>query len=53
MYDYGDAIVMICLHQPPTGKPIHVTRVWIKRAGAWQMAISYQTIIQAAAAKVG
>ena len=53
LYDYGDAIVMICLHQPAAGKPIHVTRVWVKRGGAWQMAISFQTIIQAAAAKVG
>jgi len=42
---------MKCLHQPFTGKPIHVTRVWVKRGGKWVMAISYQTTIQAAAAK--
>jgi hypothetical protein len=46
-FDYGDTLVMTALHQPFTGKPIHVTRVWIKRGGAWLMAISYQTIIQA------
>jgi len=47
-FDFGDTLVMTALHQPYTGKPIRVTRVWIKRAGAWLMAISYQTIIQAA-----
>jgi hypothetical protein len=51
MFDFGDAVVMKCLHQPFTGKPIHVTRVWVKRGGKWVMAISYQTTIQAAAAK--
>ena len=48
MFDYGDTVVMTCLHQPYTGKPIRVSRVWVKRNGAWLMAISYQTIIQAA-----
>jgi hypothetical protein len=47
-FDFGDTLVMTALHQPYVGKPIRVTRVWIKRAGAWLMAISYQTIIQAA-----
>jgi hypothetical protein len=42
---------MKCLHQPFTGKPVRVTRVWIKRDGKWVMSISYQTTIQAAAAK--
>ena len=51
MFDFGDAVVMKCLHQPFTGKPIRVTRVWIKRDGKWVMSISYQTTIQAAAAK--
>jgi len=51
MFDFGDAVVMKCLHQPFTGKPIHVTRVRVKRGGKWVMAISYQTTIQAAAAK--
>jgi hypothetical protein len=53
LYDYGEAIVMTCQHQPHAGKPIHVTRVWVKRGVAWLLAISYQTIIQSAAAKVG
>lgn len=51
MFDFGDAVVMKCLHQPFTGKPIHVTRVWTKRDGKWVMSISYQTTIQSAAAK--
>ena len=50
MFDFGDAVVMKCLHQPFTGKPIRVTRVWIKRDGKWVMSISYQTTIQAARA---
>jgi hypothetical protein len=51
MFDFGDAIIMTCLHQPYSGKPIHVSRLWIKRDGKWIMSISYQTTIQAAAAK--
>ena len=45
MFDFGDAVVMACLHQPYTGKPVHVSRLWIKREGNWVMAISYQTTI--------
>jgi hypothetical protein len=51
MFDFGDAVIMTCLHQPYSGKPIHVSRLWIKRNGNWIMSISYQTTIQAAAAK--
>jgi ketosteroid isomerase-like protein len=51
MFDFGDAVIMKCLHQPFTGKPVRVTRVWIKRDGKWVMSISYQTTVQAAAAK--
>jgi hypothetical protein len=51
MFDFGDAVVMTCLHQPFTGKPVHVSRLWIKKNGQWVMSISYQTTIQAAAAK--
>jgi hypothetical protein len=50
MFDYRDAVVMTALHQPYRGKPVHVSRVWVKRDGAWLMAISYQTIIQSAKA---
>ena len=51
MFDFGDAVVMTCLHQPYSGKPVHVSRLWIKRDGNWVMAISYQTTIQAGVAK--
>jgi hypothetical protein len=50
MFDFGDAVIMTCLHQPNSGKPVHVSRLWIKRDGKWVMAISYQTTIQAGAA---
>jgi hypothetical protein len=52
MFDFGDAVVMTCLHEPYTGKPVHVSRLWIKRDGRWVMSISYQTTIQAVPAKV-
>jgi len=48
MFDFGDAIVMTSLHQPYSGKPVHVSRLWIKREGHWVISISYQTTIQAA-----
>lgn len=51
MFDFGDAVIMTCLHQPYSGKPVHVSRLWIKRDGKWVMVISYQTTIQAGAAK--
>jgi hypothetical protein len=51
MFDFGDAVIMTCLHQPYSGKPIHVSRLWIKRDGKWIMSISYQTTIQAETAK--
>lgn len=47
MFDLGDSLVMTCLHQPYTGKPVHVTRLWIKRAGQWVMSISVQTTVEA------
>ena len=51
MFDFGDSVVMTCLHQPYSGKPVHVSRLWIKRDGRWIMSISFQTTIQAAPAK--
>ena len=51
MFDFGDSVIMTSLHQPYTGKPVHVTRLWIKRDGKWLLTISYQTTIQAAFAK--
>jgi hypothetical protein len=51
MFDFGNTIVMTCLHQPFKGKPVHVSRVWVKRKGKWLMAISFQTTVQEGAAK--
>ena len=51
MFDFGDSVVMTCRHQPYTGKPVRVSRLWIKRDGQWVMSISFQTAVQAASAK--
>lgn len=51
LYDFGDAIVMIADHQPDSGKPYHVSRIWVKRDGLWQMAVSFQNTVQSAPAK--
>jgi hypothetical protein len=50
MFEFGDAVVMVSLHRPDRGKPLHITRVWIKRDGKWVATLSYQTAIQAAPA---
>jgi hypothetical protein len=49
MFTIGDTVVMNCQSLPHRGKPAHITRVWIKRAGMWRMTASFQTTIQAAA----
>ncbi|HEY8716354.1 MAG TPA: nuclear transport factor 2 family protein [Candidatus Acidoferrum sp.] len=51
MFDFGNTIVMTCLHQPYKGKPVHVSRVWIKRKGKWLMTISFHATVQESAAK--
>jgi hypothetical protein len=51
MFGFDGTIVMTCLHQPHTGKQIRVTRLWTKRDGRWQMAKSYQTVVQDSVAK--
>ena len=28
---FGDAVLMVSEHKPDRGKPLHVTRVWLKR----------------------
>jgi pimeloyl-ACP methyl ester carboxylesterase len=45
---FGDAAVMVTRHIPALGppNPYRVTRVWVKRGGTWQMAISQQTGIE-------
>ena len=49
--DFGEAMVLVTDHQPVQGRPVHITRMWIKRAGKWLESASYQTRIQAAPAK--
>jgi Domain of unknown function (DUF4440) len=51
MFDFGDAVVMESEHQPDRGKPLHVTRVWVKRGGGWVETLSYQTSIQSATSR--
>jgi len=46
---FGDTVVMIAQANPYSGKPAHISRVWVKRDGMWRMAFSYQTTIQSAA----
>ena len=49
MFDFGDAVLMTSEHKPDRGKPLHVTRVWVKRNGSWVETLSYQTSVKAAA----
>ena len=48
MWVFGDAAVMVTRHTAALGAraPYRVTRVWVKRNGMWQMAISQQTGIR-------
>jgi hypothetical protein len=34
MLDFGDAVLMTSEHQPDRGKPLRVTRIWVKRHGS-------------------
>jgi hypothetical protein len=45
MFDFGNAVLMLSEHQPDRGNPLHVTRIWVKRAGNWVEVVSYQTAI--------
>jgi hypothetical protein len=45
MLDFGDAVLMMSEHRPDRGKPLHVTRVWIRRNGSWMETLSYQTSV--------
>ncbi len=45
---FGDSVVMIAQANPYAGKPVHISRIWVKRDGMWKMAFSYQTTIQSA-----
>ena len=46
MLEFGDTMIMTSRQKPLRGVPLHVTRVWFKRNGAWLEAYSYQTTIQ-------
>jgi hypothetical protein len=48
MFDFGDAVLMTSEHKPDRGRPLHVTRIWVKRQGSWVETLSYQTSIRAA-----
>jgi hypothetical protein len=43
LFGFPEAMVMTCEHQPFHGKAAQVSRVFVKRDGAWLMAVSYQT----------
>jgi len=49
LFGFADAMVMSCEHQPFHGKAARVSRVFVKRGGAWLMAVSFQTTRQDAA----
>jgi hypothetical protein len=51
LFDFAEAVVLESQHQPLSGKPVHITRLWIKRGGKWLETVSYQTRMEAAAAK--
>jgi hypothetical protein len=46
MFQFGDTMVMTSRQQPLHGKPLHVTRIWVKQKGKWVELLSYQTTIQ-------
>jgi|SRR5688572_508223 len=45
LLDFDTAVVMRARHQPESGSPLQIGRVWIKRNGAWLSVLSYQTAI--------
>ena len=49
--DFSTTAILISKHQPEHAKPVHITRVWIKRGGNWMEAASYQTRIEDAPAR--
>jgi hypothetical protein len=46
LFEFGDAVVMRSRHVPDQGKPLEVTRVWVKRDGKWVEVASYQTAVE-------
>ena len=49
LFDFDNAVVMRALHQPETGNPLQIARVWINRNGEWMSVLSYQTASPGAA----
>jgi hypothetical protein len=45
MFNFGETVLMRSEHVPDRGKPLHVTRVWVKRQGSWMETLSYQTSV--------
>jgi ketosteroid isomerase-like protein len=43
---FGDVAVMRSEHQPVQGKPLHVTRLFEKHGGHWQIAFGQQTAVE-------
>ncbi len=51
LFNFPNAMVMTCEHQPFHGKANRVSRVFVKRDGHWLMAVSFQTTQADAAVK--
>jgi hypothetical protein len=51
MFAFGDAVLMISEHRPDRGRPLHVTRMWVKRDGNWVETLSFQTAVASASAQ--
>jgi ketosteroid isomerase-like protein len=43
---FGDAAVMRSEHKPVHGKMLHVTRLFVKHSGHWQIAFGQQTAVE-------
>jgi Domain of unknown function (DUF4440) len=51
VFDFGNTAILISRHEPRTGRPMHMLRLWIKRNSQWQEVASYQTVVAAGSAK--
>ena len=43
--DFGDTVLLLMLQQPYKGQPYYGTRIYVRRGGRYQMALSYHTAI--------
>jgi hypothetical protein len=46
-FDFVSAVLMISEHRLDGSRPLHVTRVWVKRNGNWMESVSFQTAVTA------